>query len=117
MSKATYVLAAGAVLVGSGVAAAGGSATDRAPGTTADVSSVASSTPGGEVARLVDVGGRELYLQCAGDGSPMILLGAGDQSGVDEWQPVFSSLAAEARTCAYDRAGIGRSVEATDAVV
>ena len=42
----------------------------------------------------------------------MILLEAGDESGVEEWQPVFASLAAETRTCAYDRAGIGRSVEA-----
>ena len=48
-----------------------------------------------------------------GEGSPLILLEAGDESGVDEWQPVFASLAAETRTCAYDRAGIGQSSEAT----
>ena len=43
----------------------------------------------------------------------MILLEAGDESGVEEWTPVFESLADQTRTCAYDRAGIGRSIEAT----
>ena len=68
---------------------------------------------GEDVAQLFDIGdGRTLYLECSGEGSPLILLEAGDESGVEEWRPVFESLAAETRTCAYDRAGIGRSTEA-----
>ncbi len=115
LSKASCVAAAGMVFVGSGLlAVTGGRATAGAPGTTVDVSGGSSPTPDGEIDQLIDIGGgRELYLRCAGDGSPMILLEAGDQSGTEEWQPVFSSLASETRTCAYDRAGIGRSDEAS----
>ena len=58
-------------------------------------------------------GGRELYLTCIGTGAPTILLEAGDESGNEDWSLVRPDLAAETRTCAYDRAGTGRSVEAT----
>ena len=60
-----------------------------------------------------DIGeGRTLYLRCAGEGSPLILLEAGDERGVDKWFQMFDALASQTRTCAYDRAGIGRSSEA-----
>jgi alpha/beta hydrolase fold len=113
MSMAVNVVTVGAVIVGSGVAPTGGSPTAAEPDPPAVTSNAAATTTDGEFAELFDVGeGRTLYLECAGEGSPLILLEAGDEAGVDQWQPVFASLAAETRTCAYDRAGIGQSAAA-----
>jgi pimeloyl-ACP methyl ester carboxylesterase len=65
-----------------------------------------------EISAMFDIGGgRELYLQCAGNGSPTILLEAGDESG--SWWDIAPELIQQTRTCAYDRAGNGRSVDAT----
>ena len=57
--------------------------------------------------------GRQLFLDCRGEGSPTVILESGDDSGVEEWSLVHSDLAEVTRTCAYDRAGIGRSDPAT----
>jgi len=57
----------------------------------------------------VDIGGRSIYLDCRGEGSPTIVLDAGMGSGADGWGTVFDSLAATSRTCAYDRPGRGSS--------
>jgi pimeloyl-ACP methyl ester carboxylesterase len=57
----------------------------------------------------VDIGGRSLYLDCRGTGSPTIVLEAGMGDGVAGWAPVLDGMAAITRTCAYDRAGRGRS--------
>jgi len=57
----------------------------------------------------VDIGGRSLYLDCRGSGSPTIVLEAGMGDGVAGWLPVMDGLAATSRTCAYDRAGRGAS--------
>lgn len=58
----------------------------------------------------IDVGGYELYLQCIGEGSPIVVLEAGlGGSGTTAWfqfQEQFRSLT---RTCTYDRAGLGFS--------
>lgn len=59
--------------------------------------------------RRHDIGGRALYLDCRGDGSPTIVLEAGSGSDSGAWTPVHDALAATTRTCAYDRAGRGRS--------
>ncbi len=113
MSKVVHVVTAAAIVLASGLATADGSPTATGSGTTVEESSPASTDPGQDVAQLFDIGdGRTLYLECSGEGSPLILLEAGDESGVEEWRPVFESLAAETRTCAYDRAGIGRSTQA-----
>ena len=53
--------------------------------------------------------GRALYLECQGEGSPTVILEAGDGSGTEEWSLVQPDLAEVTRTCAYDRGGIGRS--------
>ena len=37
-------------------------------------------------------GGQELYLECQGEGSPTILLEAGDESGREDWADVMPSL-------------------------
>ena len=63
--------------------------------------------PGG----LVDIGGgRSLYLDCAGSGSPTVVLEAGLGEDRLSWVSVQPRLARTTRTCAYDRAGLGSSV-------
>jgi len=59
--------------------------------------------------RRIDVGGRALYIDCRGSGSPTIVLEAGMGDGVAGWAPVLDGMAATTRTCAYDRAGRGGS--------
>jgi pimeloyl-ACP methyl ester carboxylesterase len=72
---------------------------------------------------LVDIGdGRRLYLECAGQGSPTVVLEAGFRTRADLWsddliQPeaprtmVFPGVAAFTRVCAYDRPGTTMVVE------
>jgi pimeloyl-ACP methyl ester carboxylesterase len=57
----------------------------------------------------VDIGGRLLYLDCRGEGSPTVVLEAGMGSGAPTWSTVHDELAATTRTCAYDRPGRGSS--------
>jgi pimeloyl-ACP methyl ester carboxylesterase len=62
--------------------------------------------------RKIDVGGYRLYLECAGSGSPTVILesGAGRASTTSPGlRIVRAALAPEARVCAYDRAGLGAS--------
>lgn len=67
---------------------------------------------------LVDVGGRELYLTCRGEGSPTVVLEAGGKGNSASWSPVQTGIAGFTRVCAYDRAGEGysNSVPAHDTV-
>ena len=62
--------------------------------------------PSGE---FVDVGGRRLYMECSGSGSPTILLEAGFGGSSQDWAEVLPELGRTTRTCAYDRAGLGAS--------
>jgi pimeloyl-ACP methyl ester carboxylesterase len=57
----------------------------------------------------VDIGERSLYLDCRGSGSPTVVLEAGSGSDSATWAAVHDAIAATTRTCAYDRAGRGRS--------
>ena len=77
----------------------------------ATVSPAASSSdaPDGLSGRFAVADGRELYLDCQGEGSPTVILEAGDDSGTEEWSLVQADLAEVTRTCAYDRGGIGQS--------
>jgi pimeloyl-ACP methyl ester carboxylesterase len=66
------------------------------------------------VADEYDIGdGRTLFLRCRGVGSPTILFEAGDEDDSQTWTGILSPLEEETRTCAYDRAGTGRSSPAT----
>ncbi|WP_262514010.1 alpha/beta fold hydrolase [Agrobacterium tumefaciens] len=57
--------------------------------------------------RLIDVGGRNIHLDCRGQGSPTVILEAGlDHYGTLSWAKVHDSVARLTRACAYDRAGI-----------
>jgi pimeloyl-ACP methyl ester carboxylesterase len=64
------------------------------------------SADGGE---LVDVGGHRLFIECAGTGSPTVVLESGLGQGATYWARIAPVVAATTRVCAYDRAGRGRS--------
>lgn len=53
--------------------------------------------------------GRQLHLRCSGTGGPTVILDAGLGLDSSVWMRVQPGLAAITRTCAYDRAGYGRS--------
>lgn len=70
----------------------------------------------GDFAGLVDIGGRKIYLECRGRGSPTVVLVAGARSSTRYWTDdlrgaasartmVFPTIAATTRVCAYDRPG------------
>ena len=78
----------------------------------------------GDFAGLVDIGGRSLYMECRGQGSPTVILEAGFRSRADYWtddliQPdaprtmVFPGVAALTRVCAYDRPGTTTFIDGT----
>jgi alpha/beta hydrolase fold len=60
-------------------------------------------------ARMIDIGDRQLFVQCQGTGSPRIILLGGYGGGVDDWRLVQPFLAERTSVCAYDRAGVGKS--------
>jgi len=63
-------------------------------------------------AKLIDLGhGRTLNLRCSGSGPQTVLLEAGAVADSSTWFKVQPLLAAHARVCAYDRAGLGFSSE------
>lgn len=57
----------------------------------------------------IDIGGRSLYLDCRGEGQPVVVLEAGSGADSSTWSAVIDSLSETTRTCAYDRAGRARS--------
>lgn len=61
------------------------------------------------VGQSVDVGGRTLNLFCSGQGTPTVILETGGNSPGYEWLVQQSKMAGFARTCWYDRAGVGWS--------
>jgi pimeloyl-ACP methyl ester carboxylesterase len=59
---------------------------------------------------LVDVGGRRLYLECSGSGSPTVVLVSGLAEASVYWQGWIAPAVAQNTTvCVYDRAGQGWS--------
>jgi pimeloyl-ACP methyl ester carboxylesterase len=50
-----------------------------------------------------------MYYECSGHGSPTVVLEAGLASDHNAWSAVAPALAHTARTCSYDRAGLGFS--------
>jgi pimeloyl-ACP methyl ester carboxylesterase len=70
----------------------------------------------GDFSDTVDIGGRKLYLECRGKGSPAVILEAGAYARADVWSRdslhpagarimVLPGVAAFTRVCAYDRPG------------
>lgn len=74
-----------------------------------------SARSGGELRRnpppgqLVDVGGRRLHLDCAGEGQSTVVLEAGGGQNSLTWGRVPSEVSRFTRVCSYDRAGLGWS--------
>jgi pimeloyl-ACP methyl ester carboxylesterase len=63
-------------------------------------------SPPGE---MVDVGTHSLHINCAGQGSPTVILEAANFGMSAHWVRVQQQLAKTTRVCAYDRAGMGWS--------
>ena len=74
------------------------------------------SAASGDFAGLVDIGGRSLYLECRGTGSPTVVLVAGYRASGRFWtddllhpdaprQMVLPGVAKATRVCTYDRPG------------
>jgi pimeloyl-ACP methyl ester carboxylesterase len=65
-------------------------------------------------AELLDIGGgHHVYMECAGVGTPTVLLESGDESDNTQWRQVFPTLVDHTRVCRYDRLGTGASDPAT----
>ncbi len=58
---------------------------------------------------LIDVGGHRLHLELFGRGAPTVVFDAGLSDAAERWGTVPALVAAFARVCVYDRAGLGRS--------
>lgn len=54
--------------------------------------------------------GKKLHLECIGQGSPTIVIDVGNDDTIHgSWEAVFEPMSRISRTCAYDRANLGRS--------
>ena len=62
--------------------------------------------------RLVDVGGRSMYIECTGSGGPAVILEAGLGDASPAWARIAPAVSGSTTVCAYDRAGHGRSDDA-----
>ena len=85
------------------------------------------SAASGDFTGLVDIGGRSLYLECHGTGSPTVVLVAGLRSSARYWTDdllhpdaprgmVLRGVAKFTRVCAYDRPGTYASIGEDDFV-
>ena len=78
-----------------------------------DVRGAPPTATSGDLAGLIDIGGgRKLYLECKGAGSPVVILEAGLRNRADIWsvkpdagEAVYPQVATFTRVCAYDRPG------------
>lgn len=90
------------------------------------VSAATGSAGSGDFAGLVDIGGgRKMYLECRGTGSPTVVLVAGLKGSAEDWNiagkpapTVFAEVAKFTRVCAYDRPGtpVGEKPSRSDPV-
>ena len=58
---------------------------------------------------MVDIGGRSLFIDCRGTGSPTVILERGLTADTTWWDQVIGQIAETTRVCAYDRANNGES--------
>jgi pimeloyl-ACP methyl ester carboxylesterase len=58
---------------------------------------------------LVDIGGRKLWFQCVGKGTPTVILEAGQGDTSYNWIKVQTGGDSSYRVCSYDRANLGES--------
>ncbi len=62
---------------------------------------------------LVDIGGRRLFVEVAGEGTPTVVLEMSGGGTVDDWNPVWPAVTALTHVVRYDRAGLGKSDRAS----
>ena len=62
--------------------------------------------------RLVDIGGRRLFLRTSGAGGPTVVLVQGAGETAESWGLIEPLVARESQVCVYDRAGRGWSESA-----
>ena len=85
------------------------------------------SAASGDFAGPVDIGGRNLYLECHGTGSPTVVLMTGYRDSARKWsddllhpddprQMVLAGVAETTRVCTYDRPGTVASIGDDDFV-
>jgi len=85
------------------------------------------SAASGDFSGLVDIGGRSLYLECHGTGSPTVILVSGYRASGRFWsddllqpddprQMVLPGVAETTRVCTYDRPGTVASISEDDFV-
>jgi len=67
------------------------------------------TTSFGQSHQLVDIGSHRLDVVRAGAGSPAVILEAGLGNGLDDWDPIWPSLAQCSTVVAYSRSGNGKS--------
>jgi hypothetical protein len=61
-------------------------------------------------ASMFDIGGgRELFMECTGSGTPTVIFESGDEDDGRAWGGVVPGLVDLTRVCTYDRLGTGRS--------
>jgi pimeloyl-ACP methyl ester carboxylesterase len=58
---------------------------------------------------MVDVGGYKLFFKCSGQGSPTVILEAGNGADSTWWFKVMGGVEGTTRVCVYDRANLGSS--------
>jgi pimeloyl-ACP methyl ester carboxylesterase len=80
-------------------------------GTAPAPASFAVQESSGPAGMLVSIGEHALYLSCSGatGNGPTVILEAGGGGTSADWSLVRDRLGGDMRTCAYDRAGAGRS--------
>lgn len=104
-----------------------GSSLPRSAAAQAAAPAASPTAASGDFAGLVDVGGRDIYLECHGTGSPTVVLVTGYRASARYWsddllQPdaprrmVLPGVAESTRVCAYDRPGTYASIGEDDLV-
>lgn len=92
------------------MAGCGGSAEPTPTSTPAPPTSTpAPPTPTPVLEGRVDIGGREMYINCKGEGSPTVVVDTSLGSHGWAWAIIRSKIETLTRACFYDRAGLGDS--------
>src|SRR5215204_2619375 len=63
----------------------------------------------GDFTETIDIGGRALFLTCAGEGAPTVIIDHGQWGSSADMVPLQRELSRDTRVCLYDRAGMGQS--------
>lgn len=73
---------------------------------------IANAVPG-----YVNLGDYQVFMTCAGEGSPTVIFENGFGVPLNTWDDVFPTVAESTRVCRYDRLGIDLSDDIADGVI